>query len=276
MSIRHGISPIFAVVALALTLAGGLGLWASPVVSAEHTGHAAPDLDAVLSRTIAQVARDRELEEQFKARYAFTRTKVTETRDGSGALKKRSEEHFVNPTPAEEGAPPRGGPDADDATQPEAKRPYQRHDFKVDAALLERFRFTYLGAAVVEGRAVWVVDFEPAGEGLPARSLKERFVNLMAGRLWIDQEEAALARAEFRLTGPVNVAGGLVGALKRCAVSLDRRRTPDGLWYPRLLTWEIEGRKLFSTRRMEHRDEMAEVRPVAQLGQAGRALLGAP
>jgi hypothetical protein len=69
----------------------------------------------------------------------------------------------------------------------------------VDASLLERFRFSYLGDEVFEGRPVWVVDFEPASDRLPARSLKDRFINLTAGRLWIDQEESALARAEFDL-----------------------------------------------------------------------------
>jgi hypothetical protein len=43
-------------------------------------------------------------------------------------------------------------------------------------------------------------------------------------------------------------------------VAFERARTADGLWYTRLLTWRIEGRKFFSRRIMEHRDEVSEVR----------------
>lgn len=248
---------------LALGLCSEPSLQTATAAYAGETSRTSPDLHVLLSRTIAQVARDRQLEEQFKARYAFSRTRITETRDGNGTLKKRSEERFVNPPPPDRGSDSVSGEDEGEATVPEAKRPYARHDFKVDAGLLERFRFSYLGEELLEGRPVWVVDFEPASDRLPARSLKDRFINLTAGRLWIDQDEAALARAEFRLTGSINVAGGLVGALKHCAISMARKRTPEGFWYPALLTWQIEGRKFFSTRRMEHREETTDVKPLA-------------
>jgi hypothetical protein len=224
----------------------------------------------VLRRTIEKVAQDRQVEKQFASRYAFTRTKTTETWDAQGRLKKRTENRIVNPpnpagsTPTDDAAS-----EADDPDRPEAKRPYERHDFKVDAALLERFRFTYVGAEAIDGHPVWVIDFEPASDRLPARSLKDRFINLTAGRLWIDREETTLTRAAFRLTGTLNVAGGLVGALKACQVSLERARTAEGLWYPRRLHWQIEGRKFFSTRRMEHREEVTEVRPLPRSEQSG-------
>lgn len=238
---------------------------ASPMAPDARTGEdgsAAPDLPAILRRTIENTARDREAEECFKARYAFTRTKVTETRDGKGRLKKRSEERWANPSPAGNGSSEdRASGQEEEADRPEAKRPYERHDFRVDAAILERFRFTYVGVGAVEGRPVWVVDFEPASERLPSASLKDRFINLTAGRVWIDQEDVTLAKATFRLVEPVNVVGGLVGALKQCAIAMERGRTEEGLWYSRLLTWQIEGRKFFSTRRMEHRAEIQEVRP---------------
>lgn len=268
MSRRQRITGTLSLATLALVLVGGQPGWTSPMTGVGPAEPGAPDLDALLRRTIEQVKRDREAEEQFQASYAFTRMKVTETRDGSGTLTKRTEEQIMNPRPAGEIPNPGDEEDLDHTDQATAKRPYERRDFKVDAALLERFRFALAGAESIEGRATWVVDFEPASDRLPARSLKDRFINRTAGRLWIDQEEAALTRAEFRLTTPISVAGGLVGALKSCAAHLERQRTPDGLWYPRLVTWEIEGRKFFSTRRMEHRDEITDVRPLGQLGRA--------
>jgi hypothetical protein len=144
------------------------------------------------------------------------------------------------------------------------KRAYERRDFNVTPAILKKFRFTYVGQGTHDGRTAWVIDFEPADADLPASSLKERFLNKTAGRVWIDQQDTVLARASFRLTEPLNLLGGLVGALRKCEVVLVRGRTDAGLWYTRSLTWEIEGRKLAWPTFMSHTDEIESVRCVTR------------
>ncbi|MCZ7636625.1 MAG: hypothetical protein M5U12_11725 [Verrucomicrobia bacterium] len=250
---------------LALTLA--LTAWngAAPVLSthADHADAAPPDLHQLVLRAVELAARDAETEAQFKARYAYLDLQVTETRDTSGQLRKRTERtraHPPAPNPGPAGADASLAESAEPDAHP-AKRPYERHDFHVDAAVLERFRFHYVGAEICAGRPVWVLDFEPAEQAPPPRSLPERFLGQTAGRLWIDRAEAALVKATFRLTTPIRVVGGLVGALKRCEVALEKERTPDGLWYMRRLDWQIEGRKLFTTRQMEHRHEILLLGP---------------
>lgn len=233
-------------------------LWTSQVARAAG----APDLELILLRVIKNAAQDQETERLFKTRYAFVRTKVTETRDGDGELKKRTVQRIENQPGA---APP--GEDAENregAADPKAEqRGYERRDFEIKPELLKRFRFTLVGTDQWNDRPVWVIDFVPASDDLPAHSIKERFINKTTGRLWIDQAEEVLAKATFRLTEPVNVAGGLVGAVKKCEVETQRQRTQDGLWYPRRLVWHLEGRRLFWSKTIDHRDEVTEVQPAA-------------
>lgn len=240
-----------------------VGCVATLVANRPVIASAAPNLEPILLHVLENAARDQEAEALFKARYAYVRTKVTETRDGDGDLKKHTVERIEN----RPGVSPKTDEAADgeeDAPDPKAeKRGYERRDFEVKPELLKRFRFTFAGVEALNGRAVWVIDFVPASDDLPAHSLKDRFINKTAGRLWIDQAEIVLAKATFHLTEPVSVVGGLVGAVKQCEVETQRQRTPDGLWVPRLLTWRLEGRRLFWTKIMDRRDEVTEVRPAA-------------
>jgi hypothetical protein len=63
---------------LALGFLNGSSLPAATTAHAGNTDHATPDLHAVLSRTIAQVARDREFEEHQGGTPSAGR--ITETR----------------------------------------------------------------------------------------------------------------------------------------------------------------------------------------------------
>ncbi len=217
-----------------------------------------PDLDRLLQRAVQQAQRDREQEARFKARYAYVRTRTTDTLNAEGELKKREHQRF-------EHSPAHPEPDRWAEEGDARRRAYERRDVPVSPHLLARFRFTLAGREALAGRPAWVVDFAPASDRLPANSLIERFINRMAGRLWIDAADEVVRRAEFHLTEPVNVAGGLVGALKAVEVRLARDRTAEGLWFTRRLTWRIEGRKLFSRRLMTHLEEITQVRPAAPL-----------
>lgn len=259
--------PLGVLAALLVLTAPGRG--AGPEPPAGET--APPDLDRLLRRAVENARGDREMEARFRARYAYVRTKTTDTLTAEGEVKKR--EHLrLEHTPA------RPEPDPWAAAEDDRPRAYERRDVPVTTNLLQRFRFSLAGREELGGRPAWVVDFEPVAEHLPANSLIERFINRMAGRLWIDAAEAHVARAQCRLVGPVNVVGGLVGALKHCEVFFERARTEEGFWFTRRLTWRLEGRKLFTRRLMTHREELTDVRPAktaAQTESGARAGAGA-
>jgi hypothetical protein len=252
-------------IAIRLGLAALLLVAGRPAsAESQAASDAAPDLDAILRRVVENAARDPGIEDRFRATHAFVRVKVTDSLDADGAVKKREakrEEHDPRRANAAAAVDPEG--DAAETPVQKARRAYERRDFAVTSALLRRFEFRLVGSEEVEGRPAWVIDFTPAANQPPVQGLKEKFLSRTAGRVWVDVSEGFLARGRFQLTGPVHVVGGLVGSLKHCHIALERARTTDGLWFTRLLTWRIEGRKLFSRRILQHRDELSEIRPVA-------------
>ena len=71
------------------------------------------------------------------------------------------------------------------------------------------------------GRRI-VVDFKPLNDHLPVNQFADKFINKAAGRVWIDEEDYAIAQAHLHLTQQVNVLGGLVGAVWKFTYAFTR------------------------------------------------------
>lgn len=203
-------------------------------------------LARILARADAEIAARREFEET----HAYVVEKTTERRDAANQLHERRVER--------EEHDPRNEPDRDTDKGPG----YRQKDFKVNRSMLDRYRITLAGVEDVNGRPAWALEFEPADPPLPAHDLKERFLNQVAGRVWVDQADCTMARLELRLVKPVNVIGGLVGAVKACQVLVQRERAPSGLWFNSQMRWRLEGRKLLVTSVMFYEERRSEVRQV--------------
>jgi hypothetical protein len=104
------------------------------------------------------------------------------------------------------------------------------------------------------------VDFKPAGGKRPAPTLKDRFLNKAAGRLWLDEEEYALVKAEVHLTESINIVGGLVATVRDFNFSFGRERTGDGLWFTRNLAWHAEAREVIVDRVIDCVETRTDVR----------------
>ena len=62
------------------------------------------------------------------------------------------------------------------------------------------------------GRRSWWIS-SPLNDHLPVNQFADKFINKAAGRVWIDEEDYAIAQAQLHLTEQVNVLGGIVGAV---------------------------------------------------------------
>jgi hypothetical protein len=127
-------------------------------------------------------------------------------------------------------------------------KPDQKGDGRenfLTADLVGRFKFTLLGQKVINDRLAYVLAFEPKSADLPVVKLTDRFVNHMAGTVWIDAQEFEIAKADIHLQSEISLWGGLVGTLRRCEFTLSRTRLPDGVWFNSFSHGIFEGRKLF-------------------------------
>lgn len=204
-----------------------------------------PPASEIVRRVATRWEAEPENKAAFLARYAFTHRQVTENWDSKGTLKEREEEtKRHDPQQADENGPlERRGPG------------YKPKDFQDTEALIQRFDFHLDGRHEVGGRNCWLLRFRPKEPPVPARNLKERFVNAVAGRVWVDIEDYVPVRCEMQLIREVGVIGGLVGNVRRCEVAFERQRTSEGLWFTPRFSWQLEGRTLFAQKRLTHREE---------------------
>ena len=132
----------------------------------------------------------------------------------------------------------------------EQNQPLVTHD------LLDRYRFTLERAETLEDRRVWVLAFEPRSRGLTMRTVQDRILARLTGRIWVDDEEAEVARLEVGLTEPFSLGWfGWMGSLQECELYLERRRMPDGVWLPTRQSLFLVGRRLFSPIRYRTTEE---------------------
>jgi hypothetical protein len=235
-----------------------------------------PSVETVLQRVAEKSAEEDENNRVFEQRYFYTRTKVTEYRNSKGEVKKREEKRGDNDPYRKSRETHRkssnaksssaGGTEPNEAVSETHSnvrgKAFEKKDFLMDEELLKRFDFTVAGREILNGRPALIVDFQPAKKQSPARNLKERFINKAAGRVWVDEADYALVKADLHLTEHVNVLGGLVGAVWNFTYGFLRERTPDGLWFTRNTDWHLEGRELFVRRTVDYHEERDDVRKV--------------
>ncbi len=233
-----------------------------------------PSLDSLLQRVLERVDKESENDRQFNTQYLYSRTKLTETRNSRGELKKKEEqtrEH--NPAAMRAAFQDRSSKPAQPSRSNGSKFPlgtnatssargpaFEKSDFPLNDDLLKRFKFTLVGREMRNGRPTLVLDFVPAGRNLPERNIKDRFINKAAGRAWVDEADAAVVKADLHLTEKVSVAGGLVGALWKFNFQFNREHLPDGLWFTRDTDWHLEGREFLSRKIMDYHEERTDVR----------------
>jgi hypothetical protein len=237
-----------------VAVAGLLGLLA-PVFANDAGGPPLPPVETVLERLAEQSQKEAANELAFKQRYHFTRSRATEVRNAKGELNKREVKTQVNkPAPT--------SPQADVSTETPAGtngKPGRKPDFAVDRDFLQRFQFTVVGREPINRRPALILDLVPATKQPREDNLKDRIINKMAGRVWIDEADAVLVQADFHLTEKVNVVAGLVGAIASFTLSFNRTRTAEGLWFTPRLEWHLDGREVFVRRQIVSHEEITEV-----------------
>lgn len=231
-----------------------------------------PALDEFFNRVFERARQERDNDRAFATNYVFIRTKTTEYRNAKGEVKKQETKVHTNnpaliiataaqaiPAQAQTREHPPSKPVSDNRSNARGKA-FEQDEFALNGELVERFDFKLTGREALNGRTALIMEFQPKPGKLPEPNLKDKFLNKVAGRVWIDEGDYALAKVDVRLTERVNVIGGLVGAVWKFNFSFERERLEEGLWFTRKSKWHLEGRELFVRRTMDHHEERADVR----------------
>jgi hypothetical protein len=256
------------------------GLAAGPAVARAETALSADD---ILRRAVERA--EAPPSSVARPNYAYTKHTVTDELDASGHVKGRKEKLYevlvesglsymklvqVNgqPLSVEQMRKQQEHEEAERlkmTDSPPGKKGDNRENF-LTAQLVERYRFTLLDQQSVNGRMAYRLAFEPKS-GLPVRRLTDRFLNQIAGTVWIDAEEFEIARAKIHLKSEVALWGGMVGTLKRCAFTLERTRMADGIWFNAFSNGFFEGRKLLEPMLIKTQSKSTNFRKLAFAGR---------
>lgn len=108
--------------------------------------------------------------------------------------------------------------------------------------ILERYNFRSVARESLPSGDAIMLDFAP----LPGkRGLdSDKVLRAIAGRIWVDEQDQAVARAEFRNTTGIKFALGLGASIKSLDVHLEFQRMEDGVWLPLHVSATAAGRIL--------------------------------
>lgn len=199
--------------------------------------------------------------EEALNRYTYDELEVREELDGKGAVKKRRSRLFE--VFHVKGRPVRKlTAESDLALSPQRRAEVEREVAKKVAsilagetvaerpgvrlsAILERYDFRAIAREPVDGRPALLLEFTPR----PGTRALERdsMLRRLTGRIWVDEDERQIVRAHIRNLEPVKFALGIGGKLSRVDLDLRFRKLEEGVWLPREIRGDFEGRKLFSS-----------------------------
>jgi hypothetical protein len=178
--------------------------------------------------------------------YTYDLISVREDLDGKGGVTRRRTQtyqtFFVGGRPirrlvSEDGRPldarQQQRADRDAEEKAEAIRKGQATEERPGARLLtilERFDFRATGREEVDGRPAIVLDFVPQ----PGKRDIEGDAALrhLVGRLWVDEAEREIVRAEVRNQGPIKLAWGLGATVSSLESRTDFRKVDGAAWLP--------------------------------------------
>ena len=219
--------------------------------------------------------------------YEFTRTKVStfyksETEVASeekkiyrSALvngKFRSRLLSINDQPPPPRAPrpePSDDKEKDKEKQSEKAKAKPERNAAADSILgqisddaVHRFDYKILSHETHEGRGTFLIEVKPR-KGLKTRTIEEEVMAELAGKVWVDQEEHEILKAELALQNSVRIGwGGILGALREFKLSVVRSRHPNGEWINASSEVWIHYRQLFTSKRIRLKETVSDVQPL--------------
>ena len=127
--------------------------------------------------------------------------------------------------------------------------------------LIGRFIIRVVGEETVEGRPAYVLDFSPDPSTPPAKSLGDRALNALAGRVLIDAVDFQVRSVVAHLTKPVKVAGGIAANVKGAEIVYTGQPLGGDLWFPCVVELRLTGKTaLFFRLDTSFRFEFANLR----------------
>lgn len=129
--------------------------------------------------------------------------------------------------------------------------------------LLVRYEFQVTDRITLSNRSALVLTFRPKSGKLPVQGIHDRLLNQLAGKIWLDEQDADVAKVSIWLADTISLGWfGVLGSLGKCDCTIERVRLPGGVWAISGETYDIQLRRLASTRRYQMTETSSDYKRV--------------
>ncbi len=128
--------------------------------------------------------------------------------------------------------------------------------------LVSRYRFDLTGQEPVNGRPAFVLSFQPRSNDLPVKRKIDRLLNKVAGRLWIDEQDYEIARADVAAEN-VSAWGGLLASVRKFVLRAEQTKVDDAVWLPSLVDAYVDGRIVIKSLHLKLQQRNGDFRRIA-------------
>jgi hypothetical protein len=105
----------------------------------------------------------------------------------------------------------------------------------------DAYNFHLVGNESLGGRDAWVIDAEPR-PGYEPHMKEAKFLPKFHGRVWIDKDEAQLAKMDIECIDTVSVGWFLARIHKGSRIVFEQTRINDEVWLPKHLALKVDVR----------------------------------
>ncbi len=127
----------------------------------------------------------------------------------------------------------------------------EEEDIEIDEELISRYKFVLTGRERVNGRPAYVLSFEPRSKDLPVKRRIDRLLNKVAGRLWIDEQDYEVSRADAHLAENVSAWGGLLASVRKFLLRVEQTKVDETAWMLTFADGYLDGRILIRSLHMK-------------------------
>ena len=105
----------------------------------------------------------------------------------------------------------------------------------------DAYNFHLVGTESLGGRDAWVIDAEPR-PGYEPHTREAKFLPKFHGRVWVDKDEAQLAKMDIECIDTVSLGWFLARVHRGSRIVFEQTRVNDEVWLPKHLSVKVDVR----------------------------------
>jgi len=128
----------------------------------------------------------------------------------------------------------------------------------------DKFTPRLIGTEKIGVRPNYIVQLVPNPSHKLKSSVVDRMMNQMLAKLWIDQEEFQVTKAEIELTHPISYLVGIAASLRTLKFTINQKRLTPEIWVDQNVSAFIDVRILLGTFHFRMNSKSSDFKPATK------------